>query len=1675
MTLRSRLLILLFVGLGAPTLSMGQAQCDANKSCLLRAVQLSVPSGRDHHFIEVEGQVTTPRQTALTVEMWVNAKRQPGKRVFLGGLWGPNKDANDQWALYIDESDRLSFEVNAELTSLQDVDNTVVRAPFSSRYGTWTHVCAVFDGSTQSVSLYIEGVLAAGPVTNAAYPISYLKPLSRNDLPTRIGSINGLADNANLFRALDGMVDEVRIWNRAKTDVEILCQRESSLNAPMPGLVLYYRCNENVNNINPICDATGNGLRGLLRSGASNQNSGRTLPRYVSVNPASVTEELKCDSTFTWTFTIVDTSACGSSAVARMRGPEAGSFTVTPRNLTLVPGQPQTITVTFSGTNVGTFIDTLQVSPTDRCGYTQFIKMTITRTTELSVDRGSITFDTLLVGCRDVTYHDSTLTLCNTSDKLGQPRNVTVSAITTTDPTAFRVVNVTFPLVLAPGQCTTIVVRSLVKDTTNDYFDTLRIVSDDRCQRRPAEVAVVGRTQEVISIRSSDGSRRIDTMSFQPTCPGQLSAPQYYTWQNLTLTPIQIDSIGIPADFTHYRVGLPFTLQPATGYQPIAVRFRPRNPGQVFDSVVIRTVARGCQIERVIYVRGRGLDNKVEWEVQGPIDFGNVIVGQQRTINIVAHNRSTLDPLRVALYVERGEAFTLLAGTGRTIQPGTSVSIPVTFRPTDSLTYNDRLCLFETRCYTVDCIDLTGKGILEKFRFSPLVTRTENVIACGSELDTVCIVNISGSTQTITNLNFSNPSGRYALIDPPSLPSSLTIANGDSVCFVVRYTPNDLTNDRADRAFIQFKGADNGDWQVQLIGSSATPKVFVTQMTAFGTLEVGDTRTATLVVENTSSLPITLDSLTIGAGFSILSTSRPLPTVLAPRDSLSVEVQFAPTASTTYNARLTAYSSDPCVITGSGDLNGRGIIIELENALTLVNFGYVRPCECTDRAIELLNASQVFDMRVDSMWIDAQGIPGGLPQFFSWTSKFSPTGTVPYTIPPQERDTVTLRFCPNTPADSTSTQVEALFHVAASGSGWSKELETYLYGKRALTFAPYPRSIQFPSGVIDVLSPAARFVDVRIPAFNVNPSQDTVRIDSITFEPDERVFFILQPAAFPAIVAPGQTLRIEVRQRPRAPRDYEARMVIHYSKPCAGRDTTVLVRGSGFAQPRGLTFAFDPPRALPDTFGMVSCDTLAVPVYSSIVIDASVVDVFMRVDFDSSQLRLLDIQSPLLGNRCTSSTGGITYTPSVTTAPSPWGGVDVTLKNFCGIDSLAPFCVLRFVTVNNNRVDSRLTIDSIDFDTEDVILYKLIATGDAGTILAYKSEIEIRQPTAFDSVRVLDCLERVVVVHNIGDVANTVDALLDVPLYTTIVGSVPPAGDSIQPGDSAVVTLRFCPQSERFIDTAITAVSLSPCDTRDTTAVTGYGYAPEVPVSVAATPTHFRIDTLGGVIGDTVEIPIMLDSNVAATYQGVTYWLRAMDVDVDVTYAPRSLKYLDAAYLAKPAQTTVNYLQHGALRLELRDVDSLAGGEVARLRFVVTVPELAETDVQVSASGFLSDSLQFLDIVPTGNVTPFVTNGKCDITVLQFSTTGRPEIRLAPQPVSGDATVTFRMQETVPVVLQVIDANGTLMASLLDGTQRLEGGEYQVRFATAGMAAGVYHLRIQAGVFSQTLPFIVVH
>ncbi len=243
-----------------------QPSCDVYPTNEERVVQFSISSGRGAHFIEVNGQLISDTNTnVLTVEMWVELDRISNTNQFLGGLWGPGQDINDSWKLYINQNDDLVFEVNSPNSNLKEQDNTLAVVPFSEYFNKWTHICAVFDGIENRLSLYINSSLAIS-VSNIDYPIKYLRSPEKPDLKHMIGSINGLSDNTTVNRTFRGKMDEIRIWDRAIYRDEINCNMNKSLMWNTDNLILYYRCNESDDKYY-LCDATGNNRTGTMFSG----------------------------------------------------------------------------------------------------------------------------------------------------------------------------------------------------------------------------------------------------------------------------------------------------------------------------------------------------------------------------------------------------------------------------------------------------------------------------------------------------------------------------------------------------------------------------------------------------------------------------------------------------------------------------------------------------------------------------------------------------------------------------------------------------------------------------------------------------------------------------------------------------------------------------------------------------------------------------------------------------------------------------------------------------------------------------------------------------------------------------------------------------------------------------------------------------------------------------------------------------------------------------------------------------------------------------------------------------------------------------------------------------------------------------------------------------------------
>ncbi len=168
----------------------------------------------------------------LTVEMWLRADAL-GRHQLLG-KWG--ETANQEYRLRI-VSGYLVLALRDQSAGAEVSADT--QANFASLAGGWHHVAATYDGrggatAANGITIYVDGV--AVPVwrnNNPAY-------VAMEDLaaPLVVGR------ESQGWNQYGGALDEVRLWNVARTGPQIAAARDGELTGTEPGLVGYWRLNE---------------------------------------------------------------------------------------------------------------------------------------------------------------------------------------------------------------------------------------------------------------------------------------------------------------------------------------------------------------------------------------------------------------------------------------------------------------------------------------------------------------------------------------------------------------------------------------------------------------------------------------------------------------------------------------------------------------------------------------------------------------------------------------------------------------------------------------------------------------------------------------------------------------------------------------------------------------------------------------------------------------------------------------------------------------------------------------------------------------------------------------------------------------------------------------------------------------------------------------------------------------------------------------------------------------------------------------------------------------------------------------------------------------------------------------------------------------------------------------
>jgi hypothetical protein len=212
--------------------------------------------------------------------------------------------------------------------------------------GIWTHVAAVYQPSTSTAKMYINGVEAS------------LTKSGTGNIGDAIGdntTLFNIGRRSNTIFYFKGSMDEVRVWNTVRSQANIQSDRTTAISAS-PGLLCSYNFNEGTAGGNNTAgsallpDLTGNGNNGTLTNFALTGSSSNWVESYAMVVPTATAASDVTETGFTANWTapslgIVDNYLLDVASDAAFTAPVSGSpFTIAS------PTQTKAITGLASGT-----------------------------------------------------------------------------------------------------------------------------------------------------------------------------------------------------------------------------------------------------------------------------------------------------------------------------------------------------------------------------------------------------------------------------------------------------------------------------------------------------------------------------------------------------------------------------------------------------------------------------------------------------------------------------------------------------------------------------------------------------------------------------------------------------------------------------------------------------------------------------------------------------------------------------------------------------------------------------------------------------------------------------------------------------------------------------------------------------------------------------------------------------------------------------------------------------------------------------------------------------------------------------------------------------------------------------------------------------------------------------
>lgn len=199
-------------------------------------------------LVELPSIIEPNLRNNVTVEFWMKSSTTPdqGDVLFAQGEFGLGLSLNNDGTVQFSGSG-----------GFQTINSTAVVTD-----GEWHHVAGTFffNGTTTNASLYIDGVLDNSTTAYENGQISY------SSSALTIGA-NSVVTNRNY----EGSIEDLRIWNVARTASEINVNKACELTGAETDLLAYYTFNQGFDvvdnsNITSLTDATANAYNGTFNN-----------------------------------------------------------------------------------------------------------------------------------------------------------------------------------------------------------------------------------------------------------------------------------------------------------------------------------------------------------------------------------------------------------------------------------------------------------------------------------------------------------------------------------------------------------------------------------------------------------------------------------------------------------------------------------------------------------------------------------------------------------------------------------------------------------------------------------------------------------------------------------------------------------------------------------------------------------------------------------------------------------------------------------------------------------------------------------------------------------------------------------------------------------------------------------------------------------------------------------------------------------------------------------------------------------------------------------------------------------------------------------------------------------------------------------------------------------------